>query len=95
MELRNITIGLGICSAIFQLNLGLTIRDYKVTMKDAILKEPRMLEALIRRMTSLTGVTYTGVKPFDSEIVGEVTVLLLVRVRFLPGIVLRQSLNPL
>jgi hypothetical protein len=71
MELRNITIGLGICSAIFQLNLGLTIRDYKVTMKDAILKEPRMLEALIRRMTSLTGVTYTGVKPFDSEIVGE------------------------
>jgi hypothetical protein len=32
---------------------------------------PRMLEALIRRMTSLTGVTYTGVKPFDSEIVGE------------------------
>ena len=71
MELRNITIGLGICSAIFQLNLGLTIRDYKVTMKDAILKEPRMLEALIRTMTSLTGVTYTGVKPFDSEIVGE------------------------
>jgi cytochrome c556 len=40
-------------------------------MKDAILKKPRMLKALIRRMTSLIGVTYTGVKPFDSEIVGE------------------------
>ena len=38
MELKNITIGLGICSAIFQFNLGLTIRDYKATMKDAILK---------------------------------------------------------
>ena len=66
MELKNITIGLGICSAIFQLNLGLTIRDYKVNMKDGILKKQRMLEALIRRMTALMGVTYTGLKPFDS-----------------------------
>ena len=41
-------------------------------MKDAMLKEPRMLEALIRRMTSPIGVTYTGVKPYDSEIVGEI-----------------------
>lgn len=71
MELKNVTIGLGICSTIFQLNLGLTIRDYKITIKDAVLKEPRMLEGLIRRMTSLMGVAYPGVKPFDSEITGE------------------------
>ena len=35
-------------------------------MKDGILKKQRMLEALIRRMTALMGVTYTGLKPFDS-----------------------------
>ena len=71
MELQQITIGLGQSTAVFTLDLDVTVRDYKVTMKDEVLKEPKMLDALIRRMTALMTKTYICTRTFSIPIEDE------------------------
>ena len=76
LELKALTLGIDNCTAIFQLDLGVTIRDYQVILRDDVMKEPRMLDSLIRRMTALMNVTYVRTKPFGNRIDGELKIML-------------------
>ncbi|XP_052069576.1 neurofilament medium polypeptide-like [Mytilus californianus] len=71
LALQQLTLGLGDSTAIFKLDLGVSIRFYQISLNDLVLRDHKMLDALIRRMTALVNTKYAGSHTFSASIDGK------------------------
>ena len=71
LALQQLTLGLGDSTAIFKLDLGVSIRFYMIHLNDLVLRDHKMLDALIRRMTALVNIKYAGSHTFSISIDGK------------------------
>ncbi|CAG2236850.1 unnamed protein product [Mytilus edulis] len=71
LALQQLTLGLGDSTAIFKLDLGVSIRFYMIHLNDSVLRDQKMLDALIRRMTALVNTKYAGSHTFSVSIDGK------------------------
>ncbi|CAC5422630.1 unnamed protein product [Mytilus coruscus] len=71
LALQQLTLGLGDSTAIFKLDLGVFIRFYQISLNDLVLRDHKMLDALIRRMTALVNIKYAGSHTFSASIDGK------------------------
>ncbi|CAC5410327.1 unnamed protein product [Mytilus coruscus] len=71
LALQQLTLGLGDSTAIFKLDLGVSIRFYQISLNDLVLRDHKMLDALIRRMTALVNIKYAGSHTFSASIDGK------------------------
>ena len=76
LQYKAVALGLGNCIANFDLNLGVTRRSLKAVLADEYMNDPRVLEALVRRMTSLLPTKYDNSIPFSKEVEAEVKPLI-------------------
>ncbi|CAG2236996.1 unnamed protein product [Mytilus edulis] len=67
LALQQLTLGLGDSTAIFKLDLGVSIRFYMIHLNDSVLRDQKMLDALIRRMTALVNTKYAGSHTFSID----------------------------
>ncbi|XP_071151379.1 uncharacterized protein [Mytilus edulis] len=71
LALQQLTLVLGDSTAIFKLDLGVSIRFYMIHLNDSVLRDQKMLDALIRRMTALVNTKYAGSHTFSVSIDGK------------------------
>ncbi|CAG2204370.1 unnamed protein product [Mytilus edulis] len=71
LALQQLTLGLGDSTAIFKLDLGVSIRFYQINLNDLVLRDHKMVDALIRRITALVNIKYAGSHTFSISIDGK------------------------